>query len=117
MTRCFTDMCDVYIMGTFTFDTRQQKIVPKKPRLTMVKMWLKCDHENLTGWWPNGDDNDTGRSPIIMIWLLDKPEMTLWTGFKLETFSGVITYRVSQTYRLVIMTTKRRAGNPGTPGS
>ena len=39
MTRCFTDMCDVYIMGTFTFDTRQQKIVPKKPRLTMVKMW------------------------------------------------------------------------------
>ena len=21
MTRCFTDMCDVYIMGTFTFDT------------------------------------------------------------------------------------------------
>ena len=32
-----------------------------------------------------------------------------------ETFSGVITYRVSQTNRLVIMTTNRRAGNPGTP--
>ena len=26
MTRCFTDMCDVYIMGTFTFDKRHQKI-------------------------------------------------------------------------------------------
>ena len=50
-----------------------------------------------------------------MIGLPDKPEMTLWAGFKLETFSGVITYRVSQTNRLVIMTTNRRAGNPGTP--
>ena len=46
----------------------------------VVKVWL-ISHENLSGWWPNGDD--TGRSPIIMIGLSDKPEMTLWAGFKL----------------------------------
>ena len=39
---------------------------------------------------------------------------TRFTKFNL--FSGVITYRVKQTHRLVNMTTNRRAGNPGTPG-